>query len=437
MAQKIILFLSELRPGAREQIYRCPDGTEVRGTQTNEAPVKYLLRTYPAVTEILCIVTPEAGETAWPGFQELAAKEAPGAALRSVEFQENQDFSGGPLSEIMSAVKKGDEILLETTGGFRNAVMDLLLLSRVLSYKGIATACAVYSNFKTGQVEDVSRLIGMFELVGGMQELTRFGSVRTLRSYYAAQPAEKQDEKINKLLTAMEKMKEAVALCRTQLIDSCIEDFNRALRDAADCDDPLMRTLLPVFRSKFGKRLTTRGLIKWCVESDMLQQALTIYKERIPSYILRNRWKDILAVLPGAPAPEKKAYEDRDEARFHRQLLFLWSAKNDLPPQEAVRNEPISTLQHFEELWPNSYFIPKCPIPQLKRIVMDYVYIQTIRNMINHANVQETGSQKKIMNYLSEYGYKRPETLSAEELAQIILESLEHMQTNSKKGEPQ
>ena len=38
MAQKIVLFLSELREHAQEVEYRCPDGSVVTGVQTNEAP---------------------------------------------------------------------------------------------------------------------------------------------------------------------------------------------------------------------------------------------------------------------------------------------------------------------------------------------------------------------------------------------------------------
>ena len=68
MAKKIILILSELRPGAGEQTYLCPDGSEVVGCQTNEAPVRYLLRAYPDTAEIICIVTPEAEKTAWSSF---------------------------------------------------------------------------------------------------------------------------------------------------------------------------------------------------------------------------------------------------------------------------------------------------------------------------------------------------------------------------------
>ena len=40
MAQKIILFVSMLREGAQEKEYHCPDGSTVKGAQTNEAPLR-------------------------------------------------------------------------------------------------------------------------------------------------------------------------------------------------------------------------------------------------------------------------------------------------------------------------------------------------------------------------------------------------------------
>ena len=76
MARKIILFLSEYKGNAQEKSYRCPVGKDIAGTQTNEAPVKYLLRQYGNVEEILCIVTSKAKETAWLPFQDMIARTA-------------------------------------------------------------------------------------------------------------------------------------------------------------------------------------------------------------------------------------------------------------------------------------------------------------------------------------------------------------------------
>ena len=46
MSKKVILFLSELKEGAKTAKYSCPDGSDVQGTQTNEAPVKYIINKY-------------------------------------------------------------------------------------------------------------------------------------------------------------------------------------------------------------------------------------------------------------------------------------------------------------------------------------------------------------------------------------------------------
>ena len=134
MSEKVILFLSELRDDPREERFLCPDGRTVSGVQTNEAPVRYLLRRWPSVSEILCIVTPSARASAWARFADAIRRTAPAVALTEIPFAEEEDFSAAPLERILARFSPGDALLLETTGGLRNTVMYLLLLSRVLSY---------------------------------------------------------------------------------------------------------------------------------------------------------------------------------------------------------------------------------------------------------------------------------------------------------------
>ena len=153
MAKKIILFLSELRPNTPEKEYICPGDLRVTGGQTNEAPVKYLLKIHPDISEILCIVTPRALSTAWQRFSEEIQAVSPMVVLKQIPFVDGVDFAEGPIVDVVRQVQPGDEIFLETTGGFRNAIMHLLLLSRILTFKGIRTAMAVYSNFEEGEIQ--------------------------------------------------------------------------------------------------------------------------------------------------------------------------------------------------------------------------------------------------------------------------------------------
>ena len=139
MAKKIILFLSSISERATERVYACPDGGSVAGTQTNEAPVKYLLRAWPEVSEILCVVTPEAMALAWDWFVSEVGALSPEVRVTKIPFPAGEDFTRGPLRELLDRTRSGDEILLETTGGPRDAAMYLLLTSRVLSDAGVKT----------------------------------------------------------------------------------------------------------------------------------------------------------------------------------------------------------------------------------------------------------------------------------------------------------
>lgn len=533
MATKIILFVSSLPRTLERAAYLCPDGSTVEGAQTNEAPVCYLLERYPQVSEILCIVTPEA-EPAYSYLCDMLKPAWPRLALRRIPYREGEDFNGAPLSAILSAVQAGDEILLETTGGFRNAMMYLLLLSRVLSYVEVRTACAVYSNFPQKRIEDVSHLIGLFDLVGGMQELSSFGSIRTLRAYYGPNPG---DPAIEALLTALEQLNETIALCRTNQLGERMKTFNQALEEAKDCADPLMRALLPAFRQKFGKKLNTVSLIKWCVESDMLQQALTVYTERVPALIMSRG--DLLQMNGAAPVPARE-YEDPAAVQFLKGFLMLsdhaaeelegeddpvqhlrkyvpahvedvlrlargenvpiptgleravenlalvvrlaypggegpkpdWmeylppdklflaelrnfknqsrtaqgmlknvgvfnrgyltlllEMESDQPTVPSGRGDYVRTLQNLERLLPGSGYEVLCPMEQIKTIARDYLYIKALRNMTNHANDTGTSDQRRLMDYLAQYGYQPLESVTLERLHRVILDALDHLRT--------
>lgn len=432
MARKIILFLSEYKESAEERRYRCPVGDDVIGAQTNEAPVHYLLRQYSNVNEIICIVTERAKEKGWEVFQNKIREENVDVAVTEVPYEEGSDFAEGALTKIMEKVRAGDEVLLETTGGFRNAVMDMLLLSRVLSYVGVKTIGAVYSNYQKAEIEDLSRLIGFFDLVGGMQELTSFGSVKSLRAYYA----ETDDQKIEGLLSAMENLYETITLCKTKRIDGCMQAFDMALTEAETCEDMMMRQLLPAFRGKFGKKLTTPGLIKWCIQSDMLQQAVTVYTERIPAFIIECG--HFIEVTSSARTLEVREYEDAAAVRFMRDFMTL-SKKPGLdrrPLRRRNDNSPmvyVDTIEHLKDMLVQSGYKLRCPISQMQQICRDYLYIKTLRNMMNHANDAGTQGQQDLTNYLSEYGYVLLEDTSAETLRQAVLQGIQNLRPIPKK----
>ena len=320
----------------------------------------------------------------------------------------------------------GDEILLETTGGWRNTMMYLLLLSRVLTYNHNQTIGATYADFNNQQITDVSDLLRMFDLVGGMQEMSSFGNVRTLRKYFGAEP---QDEQIGELLDALEALNEAITLCRTSKVSGCLERFIHAVNEVKSCDNPLVRQLTPAFDSIFRERkFKIRSLIRWCLERDMYQQAVTLYIECIPTEIFKNIvQKKQENHLFNPKYDDKTRFSDADE--FFCYLLNAsryTSASKESGDQYAMQ---VYTIENLETCFPSAPFElkSKYTIHKLQNIARDYLYIKLLRNMINHAQTTGTESTEQAVEYLKRYGYRAPDAVDLKTLRTVMENALNNL----------
>lgn len=426
MAKKIILFLSEYRKSVEKE-YLCPDGGTVKGAQTSDAPVRYLLRKHPDIGEILCIVTDEAkkGEpNAWDAFRAFVADAAAederaglrkrAAECREIPFREGQDFQTHVLPAILREAASGDEILLETTGGIRNTVMYLLLISRALSYAGVRTIDAVYSNFKEARITDALPVIDLFDLVGGMQEMASFGNVRALKAYYKKHTP---DAQAKRLIDAMDGLWENIALCRPQRVTEKLEAFNAALAGAEQCEDALMRALLPAFEKKFDRKLTVPGLIKWCVESGMYQQAVTLYTEMIPRYLVERG--DFLRSTGETAVPEGQNFRDPVAYRFYNMV-------RDLAEKDRLnRLESTLTVREVAERQKFGLLVSGDRLMDAGR---DYLYIKLLRNLMNHANDEPEKNSRELSEYLVQIcRFKRPESVGAADIENALQRALDHL----------
>lgn len=439
MAGKIILFVSILRSGNREKLYMSPNGKQYMGLQTNEAPVQYLLENHPDISKIICVVTEEAQsetynegkliqENAWEQFQKTVNtfyhKE-----LEKIDWNSGQTFEMDILPEILGKIESDDTIYLETSGGKRDNVMYLTLLSRALTYLGVTIGQAVYSDFQKEEIKDITSQYRLFDLIGGMQDMASFGNVGKLREYFG-NPA--SDSLIEDLLSTMEQLFENITLCRTRKIDDSMKAFNKALKQAEGCEDPLMRQLLPAFRKKFGKdkKLTIPRLILWCVDSDMVQQALTVYTERVPSYIIDIQ-KLLIVSDPERKlqtASDKKGteYHDPCEMIFRDGFLQLAHRKN-ITPKEGEDNY-ITTLRNLSTCMEGTtLYALNCSCSHMHQIALDYLFLKDVRNMTNHAHSEATADNCHL-DYYKEQNYPNIDKMTMIELKQFIRKAIRHLQ---------
>lgn len=397
MESKIILALSDLKAGAPSVRLTCPDKTVQKGTQTNEAPVKYLLKKYPAIRQILCLVTPAARESALKHFRQEIRAFAPLVSIEVIDAPDTGKLPDETIAKLTQALNPGDNVYLDSSGGSRYAVMGLLQIARILAFKGVNLRQVVYANISSGQnktLDDVTDLYQSLDLIGGMQELADFGSVASLRGYFR-QDTSADAAVILNLLNAIEKMTDAITLCRTVAVKKATAAYQEAMARTDSIQDPIMRELIGILREKFGKEVSIHWLINWCLDHRMLTQALSLYREWMPEYILRD--SGLFTAVPELPAPPPKTtYQD------HNVAILNWMMTLGQRPHEA-RPDISYTIQNLDKLLPAAGFAVT-DVKRLQKISWDFQYILGMRNMILHCNEDST-MHERLRSTLCDMGY--------------------------------
>lgn len=397
---KIILSLSSMREGAKPCRFRCPENLSIQGTQTNEAPVKYLLKKDPAIKRIICLVTPTARKNALQHFRREITGAAPWVQIELIDVPDRGQLPQEAMAEVIRKLNPGDSVYMDSSGGTRYTIMGLMQLTRILEYKGVRLRQVVYANLSAGQqpvLDDVTHLYRGLDLISGMHELADFGSVDTLNRFFRRQ-ATPDAAVIVRLLDAIAQMTEAITLCRLGTLKSAVAGYREALEQAKVIKDPLMRELLEIFREKFGDEITTPWLVNWCLDHRMLIQALSIYREWMPEYILRH--SGLFTAVPELPESWRaNPYQDDH--------VFLWTWLLNLAKPEGGGwlhiHHTLDTIQNLHRYIRGSGFAVT-DVAAVRRLAWDSLYIQTIRNTVLHSN-ESVSVDKKLKRALEEEGY--------------------------------
>lgn len=434
--KKIIAFISTLTNGFSlakpADVYTCPDGTSVTGRQTNEAPVKYLLRSVPDIREIVCIVSDEAMEEAQvPGedgepvrlsamdyFYNSIRDEHPEVELEPIEYRQEMDFNRDILPEVLKLVTDEDEIFLETTGGIRSTVSQLMLLSQILTYQGTKLSGAVYSNLQTRRIENVLDSYRSFDLITGLNEFERFCSVRSLRSYYG--DAKKLPKRLRELLNAMQKLSDCVVLCRTECLDDRVKEFQKALRSAEQSEDALLHALLPLYQRKFRALGSTLQQLRWCEENNLIQQAFTIYTDRLPKYLMEERNILTAGQSPQYDPEDQKKTVGKEANYAALNLGFLYMSKRQFT--SGGTDYSGATIDQLEELLkkdPTCGIHPSLEIADVQQVLRDYLYAKVLRNQLNHSQ-EGLKPQAHTERYLNQWNYRKLDDLSLEQVRRFL-----------------
>ena len=322
MSNIILTNISRMRKGFPFQSYHTDDRGIIRGRYTNEAPVKYLLGTiYEDAPDtnctIIAITTPEAQE-AFTAFRKTIRRYCQrnnyaNLSIESITYDKN---FGTVIAEIINRVKKEDRVYIDTTGGFRDSVYILMASVRILEYSGVRLEKAVYSvlnNFKPpkknqsdapmvpkrkakkpNRIDNITDTYNMFDLINAANSFSSFGNSEELANFFS----ESHNSDIKKAIDVMSRFSDEVTLCRTSNLNSILSELNEILTSIQNIDtdvesEILFKSLSGVIREKLGARngegIDYLDVIAWCIDNRMIQQAVTIYVEKMPEFLFRKK----------------------------------------------------------------------------------------------------------------------------------------------------
>lgn len=249
------------------------------------------------------------------------------------------DVSRRILAFKDSVVGNQNEVRLymDTTGGPRNAAMILLVISRIMAYHGITVRGVYYSSLK--RIDNVPKEItvhrildvyNLFDMIAGFEEFKLFGSAKKLNEYFddeAASPSKNEtiDSSTHQLLTAMDEFSEAINISSRGAFEKSIANLDESLslvkasaRHECRCksfNQELVELLQQPIEESYAELLEHHhndtsdelAYIDWCLDHDYLQQALTLFCEYVPEYVVD---KGIIEVDEDVLANDKELVKD-------------------------------------------------------------------------------------------------------------------------------
>jgi len=228
-------------------------------------------------------------------------------------------------------------LYMDTTGGPRNAAMILLVISRIMAYHGITVRGVYYSSLK--RIDNVPKEItvhrildvyNLFDMIAGFEEFKLFGSAKKLNEYFDDEDAspskdETIDSSTHQLLSAMDEFSEAINISSRGAFEKSIANLDESLSlvkasarhecRSKSFNQELVELLQQPIEESYAELLEHHhndtsdelAYIDWCLDHDYLQQALTLFCEYVPEYVVD---KGIIEVDEDVLANDKELVKD-------------------------------------------------------------------------------------------------------------------------------
>lgn len=445
----ILLFLSDFKWNKENNTlpevkkYQCQDtGEKYQGSQTNDAPVKSLLSAAHEdgadISKILCITSkdvydktiPITGCTAYQKFEEMVKKYAvernykiPEVIPIFYDFQLalgnrtdicEKERTGYLYQQIADAAHTMEHpnVYIDYTGGMRDVSFFMTGIIKYLEFDSVSCKKIIYSNRQTAVIYNINYIYDMFQLVSGVEEFVTTGNARQLGLLFE----QKKESPIHDILQAIINFSNSISLCWLTSIDEDIRKISVSLAELEENSQAqkdvfysMFCTLIPSIREKmsldkivYENQIEYPFLIQWCIENGLIQQALTLYVEKMPHYYFaRRKIPDVIEVNKA----KEKPGGDVETAAFYTDLFDYYY--NLFVREKRQQGEYVEKVKgtYRKKIRALSYLEQQEDGKKLFERMKYYLAIKILRNRINHASEKSmTEDEREAVEYLKQKG---------------------------------
>ncbi|WP_127010934.1 TM1812 family CRISPR-associated protein [Veillonella sp. CHU594] len=229
----------------------------------------------------------------------------------------------GYIEEIKKDPNKNVHVYVDITGGFRTIPVYLLFVLNVLEKRGIDVEKILYAQMNrdenTIKIDDLTHMINTQNFINGIHEFIEFGSAQELRKYFDCalkfslennyEP--KYRAVTDAIVESVEAFAEAITISNQNEFQVAVEQIKKAWEalddvEIEDIQDPrngevielgryienrnlrLLKVFLPKIKKEYELIWHPKirlDYIKWCLDHNFIQQALTLYVEIVPDIL--------------------------------------------------------------------------------------------------------------------------------------------------------
>lgn len=301
-------------------------------------------------------------------------------------------------------------IYLDVAGGKRDNFIFIQLLTKLLSFYGYGTH-AYYADLtgknlegeKIGTIVNTDTSFVQMNMLDAVNEFVRHGTVASLRQCFR----NVNNIQIKNLFKSMEKFGNSVQFCDTELsqklrdIEEKLNELEANLNDTdSDAGAYIIKTMIPLFRKKFyidtEQHSSESSTMNWCLENGLIQQALTIYNEKVRKSLFEKHFieidnsKYVQAI--------KQIHNERTHIPIHNIKINYILEKifeNARANQTLNENYKLYKVRNLQLKWLYGAYLfspdlikgitIKIDTELCHKLLIDCNFINFMRNRVNHA----------------------------------------------------